>query len=210
MIRIEQTMSASDVVKVWDPLVRVFHWSLVLAFAVAYATGDEDSNVHEWAGYVVMGLIAVRVVWGFVGSRYARFSDFVRGPRAVIAYSLRLVHGQAPRYLGHNPLGSAMIVVLLVSLAVTGVSGWMLQQPEQSGGTLVAASAPVTAAARADEKHDKARKPDDGDSVVEEIHEFFADLSLALVFLHIGGVALSSFLHRENLVRAMFTGRKRR
>lgn len=158
----------------------------------------------------MIGLIAVRVVWGFVGGRYARFSDFVRGPRAVIAYSLRLVRGQVPRYLGHNPLGGAMIVVLLASLAVTGVSGWMLEQPEQSGRILVAASARVMAAARGDEKQGKARKPERRDSVLEETHEFFADLSLALVFLHIGGVVLSSFLHRENLVRAMFTGRKRR
>ncbi len=171
---------AAATVKVWDPLVRVFHWSLVALFALAFATGDEIERVHIIAGYGVMALIAVRLLWGLAGSRHARFTDFVRGPATVLAYLRDTVSGRAPRYLGHNPAGGMMIVALLVMLTATGVSGYMMTTPTYW--------------------HVK---------WVEELHEVTANLTLGLVALHVLGVLVSSLAHRENLVVAMFTGRKR-
>ena len=104
----------NDTIKVWDPLVRVFHWSLAAGFFTAYLTADEWRKLHVYAGYLIAGLVAFRVVWGLVGSRHARFTDFVAGPKAVGRYLLQLLQGRSPRYLGHNPAGGAMVVALLV------------------------------------------------------------------------------------------------
>lgn len=173
-------MQDEATVRVWDPLVRVFHWSLVLSFALAWISADEWDDLHIWAGYAAAALIAFRVVWGLIGPRYARFSQFVRSPRAVTAYLKDLLAGREARYLGHNPAGGAMILLLLVSLAALCLTGWMY--------TIDAFW---------------------GEEWVEEIHEALANLLLVLVGLHLAGVALASLKHHENLVRAMVTGRKR-
>lgn len=197
-------------VKVWDPLVRIFHWSLVIAFATAYLTGDEESAVHEWSGYVLLGLIAFRVLWGFIGTRHARFADFAHRPGTVLTYARELVTGRARRYLGHNPLGGMMILALLLSLTVTGITGWQLGETEKAehaaavSGPALTALLPI-APAYADDDDDEGNG---GGEWLEETHEFFADLTVLLVILHIAGVLAGSLLHRENLVRAMFTGRK--
>jgi len=116
-------------VRVWDPLVRLFHWSLVAAFAVAWLTADELSTVHEIAGYVVAGLIAFRLVWGFVGSRNARFAHFLKAPGATLSYLGDMARGKERRYLGHNPAGAMMIVALLVMLSGTALTGWLMAEP---------------------------------------------------------------------------------
>ena len=119
-------MAPPAAVKVWDPFVRVFHWSLAALFLVAYVTGDEAAQVHVVAGYTIAGLIALRIIWGFVGPRHARFSNFVRSPREVLAYLRDAALFRAPRYLGHNPAGGAMIVALLVMLIGTSITGYMM------------------------------------------------------------------------------------
>jgi cytochrome b len=167
-------------VKVWDPFVRVFHWSLAGLFFLAYATGDESENVHIAAGYAIAGLLALRIVWGFVGSRHARFNDFVRSPGTVLAYLRDVMLLRAPRYVGHNPAGGAMVVALIAMLSGTCITGYMM----------------TTAAYW-------------GSQVLEEVHEAFANLSIGLVAFHVLGVLVASVEHRENLVRAMVTGRKR-
>ena len=168
-------------IKVWDPLVRVFHWSLATLFLAAYATGEDAGQVHIAAGYAIAGLIALRIGWGFVGPRHARFSNFVRSPREVLAYLRDVALLRAPRYLGHNPAGGAMIIALLVMLVGTATTGYMMTTDAFWGAKWV-----------------------------EEIHETFANLTVGLVVLHVLGVLLSSFLHGENLVKSMITGRKRR
>ena len=181
----------TEFVPVWDPLVRVFHWSLVGFFLLAYVTEDELLTVHIYAGYVAAGLIVFRLVWGLIGTRHARFTDFVTGPAGLIRYLGQLVAGQAPRYLGHNPAGAAMIIALLVSVALTAFTGMALIAGDGSGplaNTIFATLAGKT---------------------LKEAHEFFANLTLFLVILHIGGVVLASLVHRENLARAMVTGLKR-
>jgi cytochrome b len=205
-------LRAPNEVKVWDPLVRIFHWSLVAAFAIVWLTGDEESRLHELAGYAVIGLVLVRIVWGFIGTRYARFSDFVYRPSTVLGYAREMLAGKPRHYLGHNPLGSMMVLALLVSLLAAGITGLALQGAEQGTGPFASLSAGTTvtmpsliARAVADDDDEE----DEGNEEIwEELHEFFANLTLLLVALHIAGVIVGSLVHRENLVRAMLTGRK--
>jgi cytochrome b len=167
-------------VKVWDPFVRVFHWSLAILFLVAYATGDAIEKVHIAAGYAIAGLVAARIVWGFIGPRHARFSSFVRPPREVLGYLRDVALLRAPRYIGHNPAGGAMIIALLAALIGTAITGYMMTTDAYWGAKWV-----------------------------EEVHETLANLTMGLVVAHVLGVLVASFEHRENLVKAMITGRKR-
>jgi cytochrome b len=178
--------------KVWDPLVRTFHWALAIAFTLAYLIGDEVMGVHVVAGYTIAGLIAFRLVWGMIGPQHARFSDFVCRPRGVIAYLKDLMHGRAARYRGHNPAGGAMIIALLTLLVFTVASGVAVYGADEQAGPLAG-----TMAAYA------------GSEWVEEVHEFFANATMVLVVFHNAGVVISSLLHGENLPLAMVTGRKR-
>ncbi len=167
-------------VKVWDIGVRAFHWSLVAAFAAAWITADEWERPHELLGYAAVGLVVFRFAWGFVGSSNARFASFVRGPRAVIAYLADIASGRERRYLGHNPAGAAMILALLSGVAGLGATGYAMTLDAMWGVKWI-----------------------------EELHEALAYAMLALVALHVAGVAIASLRHGENLVRAMITGRKR-
>ncbi|RDD62776.1 cytochrome b/b6 domain-containing protein [Ferruginivarius sediminum] len=115
--------AAAGSVKVWDPLVRVLHWSLAGCFALAYVTGEEILSLHQVAGYGIVAIVGARALWGLVGPRYARFDDFVPGPGRLIGYLRDLLAGRPRRYLGHNPAGGAMIVALLAGLLGTGASG---------------------------------------------------------------------------------------
>ncbi|SOD95446.1 cytochrome b/b6 domain-containing protein [Caenispirillum bisanense] len=170
--------AAADTLRVWDPLVRLFHWSLVATMATAYLA-DDQAAIHNAAGYVALALIGFRLLWGFVGGRHARFSDFVRGPGAVLAYVRSLASGHPERHIGHNPAGGAMILLLLAAVFVTAGSG-ALMVTDRFWGV----------------------------GWIETLHEGAADAVLGLVVVHLLGVVVSSLLHRENLVRAMITGRK--
>lgn len=181
-------------VRVWDPLVRLFHWSLVAAFATAFIVEDDLLGVHVWAGYLVLALIAVRVAWGFVGSPHARFTDFVRGPRQVLGYLRESLRLAAPRHLGHNPLGGAMVVALLLLVGFTGLSGMALYGAQELSGPLAGLMSGTPPAVG---------------EALEETHEVLANLTLVFIVAHVAGVLFSSFAHRENLILAMFTGRKR-
>ncbi|WP_085891728.1 cytochrome b/b6 domain-containing protein [Roseovarius litorisediminis] len=206
-LRIDKEKSAN--VRVWDPLVRTFHWGLVAAFAVAWLSAEELDTVHEIAGYVVAGLVAFRLVWGLVGSRYARFAQFLRSPGATLSYLRDMVQGKERRYLGHNPAGAAMIVALLVTLSGTAFTGWLLEEPDR---VAMLPSVPVIVApAWADNDRDDHEYGQRGevDGLLKEVHEALASLMLLLVALHVGGVVLASFRHHENLARAMVTGGKR-
>jgi cytochrome b len=167
-------------IKVWDLLVRIFHWSLVASFAIAWVSAESLDALHEWAGYAAGALICMRLVWGVIGTRYARFTNFVKGPTAVMAYAKAMIVGAEPRFIGHNPAGGAMILALLFSVAITTWTGWLQTFPETVQ-----------------------------QSWAEGAHEFAANLTLFLVVLHIAGVVVASWRHRENLARAMFTGKKR-
>ncbi|MET4100671.1 cytochrome b [Roseovarius sp. MBR-78] len=198
---------APDKLRVWDPLVRVFHWGLVAAFTVAWLSAEELSTLHEIAGYVVAGLVAFRIIWGLIGSRYARFAQFLKGPRATIAYIGDMLRGRERRYLGHNPAGAAMVLALLLSLSGTALTGWLIEEP---GRVAMLPDLPqVVAPAWADGDGGYGENGERGEEALEELHEVFANLMLLLVALHVGGVVLASVRHRENLALAMVTGDKR-
>jgi cytochrome b len=187
---------------VWDPLIRIGHWLLVCLFTLNYLT-DQPLALHVWAGYGIAAIVALRVIWGLVGPERARFSDFVRGPRAVLGYLGGLVRLRSPRYLGHSPAGGAMVVALLVMLSVTTLAG-MAHLAERTGtGPLSGLIARKIIPPGPDGRPVRPQWDYRG------LHELTANLTLALVILHVCGVALASAAHRENLVRAMIDGRKR-
>lgn len=210
--------SDSDVLVVWDPLVRIFHWSLVLTFFIAYFTDDDTLAIHVWSGYAISLLIIFRIIWGFVGTKHARFSDFVFGPITTLKYVRDALEFRAKRYLGHNPAGGLMVLIMLALLFATVWSGMELLAIENKASRSAnIESAPVSklfipaSSALADEDdHDRERNEDDESDFWEDVHEVQAHMMLALIFLHIAGVVFSSLAHRENLVRAMITGRKKR
>lgn len=166
-------------VLIWDAPVRVFHWLLVLSFAGAYVTGDSERwrLLHVTLGYTMAGLVAFRLVWGLVGTRHARFADFVRGPGTIARYLGSLLRGKPEHYAGHNPAGALAIVALLGLAVAIAASGWAVYH-------------------------------DTGGEWLEELHEAAAGVMLALVLVHIAAVLLSSWLHHENLIGAMISGRK--
>jgi cytochrome b len=186
-------VNTQEEIKVWDPLVRLFHWGLVGAFAVVWLTEDESMAVHAYAGYGIAILLLFRLLWGVLGTRYARFSDFVKSPAIVIDYLQNLVLLRAARTIGHNPAGGAMIVALIITLLVTTLTGLLAYGATGAGplAELLFAESPY------------------GSEFLEETHEFFANFTLFLVVVHLLGVGFGSYLHGENLVRAMITGNKR-
>lgn len=168
-----------DKVLIWDWPVRIGHWLLVGAFALAWITGESEEwrLVHAFAGGTVVGVILFRLLWGLVGTRHARFASFVRGPQAALDYVLGLLRGDASQYAGHNAAGGWAIVALLTLGLLTGASGWLTYQ-DMVGEWL------------------------------EEVHEALATGMLAVAAVHVAGVVVSSLAHRENLLRSMFTGLK--
>ena len=170
----------SRLVRVWDPFVRLFHWSLVTCFVVAYLTRHDSETIHHLAGYAAGGLVVLRLMWGVIGTPYARFSQFVHHPRKVLGYLRDIATGREARHIGHNPAGGAMVIVLMLGMLATATTGWMMTTDRYWGVQWVG-----------------------------DLHAFCAHGLLILVLLHLGGVAVASLRHKENLVRAMFTGVKR-
>lgn len=202
-------------VKVWDVFVRVSHWIIVAGFFAAYLSEDDILTLHVWAGYTVGVFVVLRILWGFVGPRHARFSDFVCGPGKVFGYLMNLLTLRAKRHLGHSPAGGAMVLALLGGLIVVVWSGLVLYAVEEHAGPLAVVygqvdSRQTSMSTATDTANNSGDEHDEGEEEFwEEVHEVLANLVLALVILHVAGVALSSIVHRENLVRSMITGLKR-
>jgi len=167
-------------VRVWDPVVRLFHWSLVACVALAWVTLDRLVDWHQPVGWVALALVAARTAWGFAGPRRARFAQFVRGPAATLRYARRALAGTEPRHVGHNPLGGWMVLALFAWIAALALTGWLYTTDRFWG-----------------------------DETVERMHEALAWSLLGLVAIHVAGVLVASRRHRENLVRSMIDGRKR-
>jgi len=192
-------------IKVWDVLVRLFHWSLVIFFILSYLTGEgELESLHAWAGYIIAGLIGFRVLWGVIGTKYARFSNFIYRPSEIKAYLQSLMTRHPKHYLGHNPAGGLMVLIMLAALSLATWTGLEAYAAEGKG-PLANVSLEITPA-YADDDYEYGKHGDE--EFWEEIHEFSVNLMLLLIFVHIAGVAVSSLLHGENLPRAMVTGRK--
>jgi cytochrome b len=171
--------AARPSVKVYDVLVRCVHIVFIGGVVAAWFTRHAPGRWHEWIGYTVLTALAIRLLWGFVGTPAARFLRFVRGPRATARYAVDVLSGRARRYLGHNPLGAWMIVALLLTLAVVVATGWMFTTDRWFGYGWVIRS-----------------------------HEIATWVLFALVPLHVGGVIHASRVHHENLVASMLHGYK--
>jgi len=206
--RANSRFAPEPTVPVWDLLVRVGHWVLVATFAIAYLTGDDLLTTHVWAGYAVGVYVLVRVVWGFVGSKHARFADFLFSPVKGLKYLVDLLRRRSPRYLGHSPAGAMMVFALLLSLTGTVVTGTAELALSRGEGplALVLAQRDGTAADAQAQTADESRHEE---SAMQEIHELLANLTLILIAFHVAGVILASVVHKESLLLAMFTGRKR-
>ncbi len=166
-------------IRVWDLPTRIFHWSLVTSFVIAFATAESEKwrDIHVVAGYTLAGLIAFRLLWGFVGGGYSRFAEFLPTPLKLFDYIKSLMNGKPRHYVGHNPAGAVAIFLLLGFGVVAAASGWATYQ-------------------------------DMGGHFMEELHEGASNGMMAIVVIHIAGVIVSSWLHHENLVLAMITGWK--
>ena len=175
-----EILESQSEVRVWDLVVRLFHWSVVAGCVLNLAVFTDGKGAHRWIGYAVAVALVIRIVWGFVGTRYARFAEFVPGPIGLAAYLKALAQGQAPRFLGHNPAGALMMLTLMALLAAVSLTGWML--------TLDAWF---------------------GDDNLEELHEALANGILVFAGVHVAAALFESWRHGENLVRSMITGRKR-
>ena len=180
-------------ISVWDPLVRIFHWTLVISFFTAYFTEDDFQTIHTWAGYTIISLLIVRILWGFVGTKHAKFSDFIYSKQEIIRFIKDSFAFKAKRYIGHNPAGGAMIFLLILSLIITTTTGLFLFAIEEGQGPLAAFLSSDWSVL---------------EDVFEELHEFFANFTLFLVFIHIAGVLVESLIHKENLVKSMINGKK--
>ena len=191
-------------VRVWDLVVRFGHWLLVACVLTAWFSEGKPIWLHSSAGYGVAIVLALRILWGFIGTRHARFRDFVRPPRAALAYLKDLLARRPTHYLGHNPAGGLMIVALLLALAGTAGTGMVLYDANSGKGPVAAARMWMNEVP-AGTRHERDKK---AVHFWKEVHELFANTTMLLVVLHIGGVLASSVAHRENLVRAMLTGRK--
>jgi len=174
------TSGQKTLIAVWDPLIRLAHWGLVISIAVTWLTTTGPATLHDAFGYAVLALVALRCLWGAFGSDKARFVRFVRAPRATLGYARALARGREPRYVGHNPLGAWMIVVLLLTAFGAAASGWLYTTDAYWGVAWV-----------------------------ETLHSILADLLLVLAAIHVGGVIVTSFRQHENLVASMLHGRKR-
>ena len=178
MAIVENQPLTRKTIPVWDIGVRLFHWSLVASVTLSYFV-ISPRDMHKFFGYTVVALVTFRLIWGLIGPKHARFSNFIPGPRKLLGYLRDIARGREERYLGHNPAGAAMIVALLLVLGGIGATGYMMGMDAYFG-----------------------------EEWVEDLHKALVNGLLVLVAFHLAGVALASLRHRENLVAAMVTGRK--
>ncbi|ROR34644.1 cytochrome b/b6 domain-containing protein [Inmirania thermothiophila] len=186
--------AAADTVPVWDLPVRVGHWTLVAAVTVAWAS-DGWLWLHVAAGEIAAVAVALRLAWGFVGTRHARFRDFVRPPREALAYLRAIAAGDPPRHLGHNPAGGWMVLALLAAVGTTTATGLALHAAAEGAGPLAGLVPDLGPR---------------GTAALAAGHELLADGVLVLAAAHVAGVLAACVQHREDLVAALFHGRKRR
>ena len=165
--------------KVWDPFVRIFHWSLVAGFGANALVLDDDGKAHQWLGYAVVVLVLLRVLWGLVGTRYARFTSFPPSLSQSTAQLREMIGGIRNIHVGHTPLGALMIYNLLLSMLVIGISGWLMTTDMFWG----------------------LEWP-------EELHEASVAWAELSVLMHVAAVVFESWRTSVNLPRAMITGCK--
>ena len=178
--QVGKVLVRSQRIKVWDPLVRIFHWTVALGTFANLTVLRHVEDPHVYLGYVMVAALLVRLIWGFVGKGHARFSAFVPGPKKLVSYGAALVARREPRYIGHNPAGAVMMLALMGLIAGLGVTGWMMGSDQFWG-----------------------------EPWVEELHEILANIIIGAAVLHVGAAIIESIRHRENMPWSMVTGYKR-
>jgi cytochrome b len=181
-------------IRVWDPLVRLFHWLLVACFLIAYVVEDDMLNLHVLAGSIIFGLIVFRLIWGIMGTEHSRFTDFICSFKHIIQHLRDLVRLRPAHHMGHTPGGGVMIFLLLLGLLLLTLSGIMLYTME---GVLLPFAGFMTGVDL------------DTTILIEHIHGWVADLLVFFVVFHVAGVLLESLLQKQNLIRTMITGYKK-
>jgi cytochrome b len=216
-------MKLNNQIHVWDLFIRIFHWSLVMLIFFAYLTADEKKSLHPYIGYSIFGLVVSRFVWGFIGTKYARFSSFICSPAKGLTYVKGLMSRKPIHYMGHNPAAAWMVIFFLTCSVVVCFSGHMAYT--KKGGKYssgIASSLLVTNAYADDhgregygynhkfgERHGKGdRKDGKREGFWCEFHEVSANTMIFLIVIHVIGVAISSWLHNENLIKSMISGLK--
>lgn len=182
-------------IRVWDAPVRLFHWTLVVLMTVSYFSGRAGGDwmkLHFWSGYTILTLILFRIAWGFVGSTTARFSHFVKGPAAAVSHLRELMGRGRPREAGHNPLGGAMVVIMLLAVLLQAAAG--LFSADTDMGMVNGPLANLI--------------PDKWVDRLTHFHSFWVNVLLILVGLHVLAVIVYLLWKRQNLIGAMITGRK--
>ena len=178
---------------VWDGFVRVFHWSLVTLFAVSVASGKVGGEWIDWhmkSGYAILALVTFRLMWGFVGGEYARYVSFLTGPIRALKFAKGLLGKTHVHVIGHNPVGGWMVMVLLLLLAMQATLGLFSNDEIATTGPL-------------------ARYVSDATSItLMGRHRTIGNILLALVGIHIAAVLFHVIVKKENLIRAMFSGKK--
>lgn len=173
---------SGDTLRLWDPLVRFCHWSLVVAFVGGYFLTEEGDGWHRWLGYYAVAIVLVRVLWGFVGTPAARWADFWPTPARLKQHVRALVKGESYHRLGHSPLGALVMVLMLLLMFGLGLTGFLLEEVDYFWG----------------------------EDLPRDIHEYMANTLLALVGVHIGAAVIESLRLKENLPLSMITGRRRK
>ena len=166
---------------VWDRFVRLFHWTLVICVMLNYFVLEEGEGPHEWAGYLATALVTARIIWGFIGSRHARFSDFFPTPSRVVMHLRAAISGQPEHHWGHNPLGALMMLALMALILSMGLTGWMQGTDAYFG-----------------------------EEWLQDLHRTLANTLMGLVGLHAAAALIMGRIERTRLIKAMVTGVKER
>ena len=216
-------MENEQFIKVWNIAIRIFHWILVGCFTLAFISSENITKLHVIFGYSVLALVIFRIFYGFVGTQYARFSDFLYPPAEIAEYLKGLLIGRPKHYIGHNPAGGVMIIVLLLCLLFLTLTGLETYGVKGHGPLAVHEISFISKAfADSDEKREsedhkrrnrtgkdfQRTEQNEKDEFWGEVHETIAYFTLFMAAIHVGGALLSSMVHRENLINAMLTGRK--
>lgn len=175
-------MTPTNSVRLWDPLLRLCHLSFATVFFANYFFNEEGEGWHRWLGYYAVACLLVRLVWGFLGPRSARWSDFWPTPARLLAHGRALLRGQPFHRLGHSPIGALVMLLMLTCIGGLGLSGWLMEEVDALWG----ADWPM------------------------DLHSFLADALLALACVHLLAALVESLRMRENLPLSMLHGRRRR
>jgi cytochrome b len=187
-------MSKKEIVNVWDMPTRLFHWTLVLSFTSAYLTAEFHLGfLHTLLGYFLCLLLVARLIWGFAGNQYARFQSFIFSPQETIEYLRSLMQNNPRHYFGHNPAGALMVFGLLALLFLIILTGLTTLAVIDFEGPLLFLT----------DNFD-----DETSYLLRHLHGWLIDIALVMIPLHLLGVVVGSLQHKENLVRAMITGKK--